>query len=127
MTYPQLALGLVAVAVVVRLVADVLARRSGHRIPLVPTVVAAVALTVLTAVFDYAMLAAGIDDYSRLHASGLTLGRAPIEDFSYPLAAAVLLPAVWELTRRRAAAPTAAPTTAPAAGPTARTADADHA
>ena len=101
MTYPQLALGLVAFAVVVRLVATVAARRAGRRIPLTPTLVAAVALVALTAVFDNVMLAAGIDDYSRLHASGLAIGRAPVEDFSYPLAAAVLLPAVWELTRRR--------------------------
>jgi len=91
MTYPQLALGLVAFAVVVRLVATVAARRAGRRIPLVPTLVAAVALVALTAVFDNVMLAAGVDDYSRLHASGLAIGRAPVEDFSYPLAAAVLL------------------------------------
>lgn len=100
MTYPQLAVGLIVLALVVRGVAQVLARRRGHRLPLAPTVAAAVAVVALTAVFDNVMLAAGIDDYSRAHASGLTLGRAPIEDFSYPLAAAVLLPAVWELTRR---------------------------
>lgn len=101
MTYPQLAVGLVVLALVVRGVAQVLVRRRGHRLPLAPTVAAAVAVVALTAVFDNVMLAAGIDDYARAHASSLTLGRAPIEDFSYPLAAAVLLPAVWELTRRR--------------------------
>ena len=90
-----------AFAVVVRVVATAAARRAGRRIALVPTLVAAVALVALTAVFDNVMLTAGIDDYSRLHASGLAIGRAPVEDFSYPLAAAVLLPAVWELTRRR--------------------------
>ena len=100
MTYPQLAVGLIVLALVVRGVAQVVARRRGHRLPLAPTVAAAVAVVALTAVFDNVMLATGIDDYSRAHASGLTLGRAPIEDFSYPLAAAVLLPAVWELTRR---------------------------
>ena len=104
MTYPQLALGLVAAALAVRAVAEVVARRRGGRIPLAPTVVAAVALVVLTAVFDNAMLAAGVDDYSRAHASGLSIGRAPVEDFSYPLAMALLLPGLWELTRRRTAA-----------------------
>ena len=101
MTYPQLALGLGACALVVRTVAELVARRRGGAIPLAPTLLTALALVVLTAVFDNVMLAAGVDDYSRAHASGLSIGRAPVEDFSYPLAMALLLPGLWELTRRR--------------------------
>jgi hypothetical protein len=39
--------------------------------------------------------------YSAAHTSGATLGLVPIEDFAYPLAALLLLPALWLLTRRR--------------------------
>jgi len=101
MTYPTLALGLVALAVAVRVLAGAVARRRGRPIPVVPTLVAAVVLLALTAAFDNVMLAVGVDDYARAHASGLAIGRAPIEDFSYPLATALLLPGVWELSRRR--------------------------
>lgn len=101
MTYPALALGLVALALAVRLLAGAVARRRGRAIPVVPTLVAVVALLALTAVFDNVMLAVGVDDYARARASGARVGRAPLEDFSYPLAAALLLPGVWELTRRR--------------------------
>lgn len=101
MTYPTLALGLVAFAAAGRVAAEAVARRRGRRIPVVPTLVAVVALLALTAAFDNVMLAVGVDDYARAHASGLAIGRAPIEDFSYPLATALLLPGVWELSRRR--------------------------
>lgn len=101
MTYPTLALALVALAAAVRVVAGAVARRRGRPIPVVPTLVAVVALLALTAAFDNVMLAVGVDDYARAHASGLAVGRAPIEDFSYPLATALLLPGVWELSRRR--------------------------
>jgi lycopene cyclase domain-containing protein len=58
---------------------------------------AALVLLALTAVFDNVMIAAGLFTYPSEHLSGLHLGLAPIEDFSYPLAAAFLLPAVWTL------------------------------
>jgi lycopene cyclase domain-containing protein len=101
MTYPTLALGLVVLAAAVRLLAGAVARRRGRTIPAAPTLVAIVGLLALTAVFDNVMLAMGVDDYARAHASGIRIGRAPLEDFSYPLATALLLPGVWELTRRR--------------------------
>jgi lycopene cyclase domain-containing protein len=58
-------------------------------------VAAGVALLVLTAVFDNAMIAAGLFSYAPEKLSGLALGLAPLEDFAYPLAAAILLPALW--------------------------------
>ncbi|WP_199182396.1 lycopene cyclase domain-containing protein [Cryobacterium sp. Y11] len=62
----------------------------------VPAVALALALTLLlTAVFDNLMIAAGLFSYDPQHISGLFVGLAPIEDFAYPVAAAVLLPALW--------------------------------
>lgn len=57
-------------------------------------------LAVLTAVFDNVMISAGLFDYDTSKRLGIVLYRAPIEDFAYPLAAVVLLPALWHLLRR---------------------------
>ncbi len=57
--------------------------------------VTAIALVVLTAVFDSLMIAAELFHYSPEHLLGLHIGLAPIEDFSYPIAGAFLLPALW--------------------------------
>ncbi|MCW1248677.1 lycopene cyclase domain-containing protein [Acaricomes phytoseiuli] len=51
----------------------------------------------LTAVFDNVMIMVGLMEYAGQHISGLRIGLAPIEDFSYPLAAAILLPGLWLL------------------------------
>jgi lycopene cyclase domain-containing protein len=58
-------------------------------------------LLVLTAVFDNAMIAAGLFDYSGHALSGARVGLAPLEDFAYPLGAALLLPALWMLLTMR--------------------------
>lgn len=63
---------------------------------------AAVVLCLLTVVFDTVMIAAGLFRYGEGTLLGVEIGRAPIEDLSYPLAAVLLMPAVWELTRREA-------------------------
>lgn len=73
------------------------------------------ALCVLTAVFDNIMIAAGLFEYSAEHTSGWRIGLAPLEDFAYVLAAALLLPALWTLLpagRRRARRQTAGKQTA---------------
>ena len=59
--------------------------------------IAAAVLVVLTAVFDNLMIAAGLFTYPAEHLSGLRIGLAPLEDFSYPLCAAFLVPAVFTL------------------------------
>ena len=64
-----------------------------------PLVVAGVVVMTLTAVFDNVMIGAGLIQYSPARISGLFVGVAPIEDFSYPLAALILLPALWLLLR----------------------------
>lgn len=54
-------------------------------------------MLVLTAVFDNVMIAAGLFDYGQQTLLGLYLGRAPVEDFLYPVAAVLLMPALWWL------------------------------
>ena len=58
-------------------------------------------LVVLTAVFDSLMIAAGLFSYADEHLAGPAIGLAPIEDFAYPLAGALLLPALWTALRAR--------------------------
>lgn len=54
-------------------------------------------MLVLTAIFDNLMIAVGLFDYGQQTLLGLYVGRAPIEDFLYPLAAVLLMPALWWL------------------------------
>ena len=54
-------------------------------------------LFVLTAIFDNLMIAAGIMTYTDQNISGVQVGLAPLEDFAYPLAGVLLLPALWLL------------------------------
>ncbi|MGP0224454.1 prenyltransferase [Paenarthrobacter sp. NCHU4564] len=60
------------------------------------------ALVVLTAVFDSIMIGMELFHYDPGHILGLRIGLAPVEDFAYPLAAALALPGLWIwLTRKR--------------------------
>lgn len=60
-------------------------------------------LMLLTAIFDNIMIRAGLYQYGTQGTLGVTLGRAPIEDLSYPVACALGVPGLWLLaTRRRA-------------------------
>ena len=62
----------------------------------------AITLAVLTAVFDSVMIAADLFRYDETTLSGVRVLLAPVEDFAWPLAAAVLLPSLWVgLGRRR--------------------------
>lgn len=54
-------------------------------------------LLLLTAVFDNLMIQMGFFGYNPDWISGVFVGVAPLEDFAYPLAAVVLLPALWTL------------------------------
>jgi lycopene cyclase domain-containing protein len=92
MTYGTLALPFLGLAVVVLLLAARL-RRPGRRWWLA-TGATLVALLVLTVVFDNLMIAADLFRYDDAHTSGLTVGRAPLEDLAWPLAAALGLPAL---------------------------------
>lgn len=97
MSYPVLALIGVAVALVGGVIAWVFARRAGtaaarHWVAVAITVVV---LFALTAVFDSIMIGAGFFSYDPEALAGPLIGLAPIEDFAYPLAGALLLPALW--------------------------------
>ncbi len=67
-----------------------------------------VILLTLTAVFDNVMIAAGLFDYDWQNMSGFTVGRMPVDDFAYPLAALALLPGLWLLVSPRPRDDTAA-------------------
>ena len=72
-----------------------------------------VVLLVLTAIFDNLMIAAGLVAYDDALTSGLRLGLAPIEDFSYAIAAAVFVPSVWSVLTARTPAAVADEHTSP--------------
>jgi len=63
--------------------------------------IAALCLLLLTAVFDTVMIAAGLFTYADGLHLGVRIGLAPVEDFAYPLAAVILLPALWVRLRSR--------------------------
>lgn len=54
-------------------------------------------LLLVTAVFDNVMIGIGLVGYDTAKISGAFIGIAPVEDFGYAVAAAVLLPSVWLL------------------------------
>jgi lycopene cyclase domain-containing protein len=66
-----------------------------------PVALAGVVVLALTAIFDNVMIAAGLMTYADDRISGARLGLMPIEDFSYPIAALLLLPSAWLLLRPR--------------------------
>jgi lycopene cyclase domain-containing protein len=56
---------------------------------------------ILTAVFDNVLVSVGIVGYDTARISGAFIGVAPIEDFSYAIAAVLLLPSLWRLLTPR--------------------------
>ncbi len=102
MTYGILAVALIGASVAVamwaaRRLPDPAARRRHWR----ATGIAAVVLVALTAIFDNLMIRAGLVEYDLSGASGILLGVAPIEDFSYAIACALGVPGLWLLLTRR--------------------------
>jgi lycopene cyclase domain-containing protein len=55
----------------------------------------------MTLVFDNLIILAGIVGYDEALISGIKLGIAPIEDFSYTLVGLVLIPLTWELLGKK--------------------------
>lgn len=99
MSYPVLAL----IGVVVALIGGaMLTGAAFRRNPMLPRgrhvsalVVTVLALFTLTLIFDNIMIGADLFHYAPEHLLGVSVGLAPLEDFSYPLAGALLLPAMW--------------------------------
>lgn len=101
-TYALLSAGFLAAAAAAGIA---LVRRAGGG-PAWPAVaLAGVALLVLTAVFDSVMIASGLFSYAPDLISGLRIGLAPLEDFAYPVAAVLALPAFWALLTRPGGVP----------------------
>lgn len=98
MTYPLIVIPFLAVAALVTALSG---RRPGLVARIRASIIAAVVLFALTAVFDNVMIASGLFHYPAEHLSGLRIGLAPLEDFAYPLAAAFLLPAILALLTPR--------------------------
>jgi lycopene cyclase domain-containing protein len=71
----------------------------GHRMR--ASALAALVLVVLTAIFDNVMIAVDLFSYPPQHLSGIRIGLAPLEDFSYPVCAAFLVPAIFTLLAAR--------------------------
>ena len=103
MTYALICLPFLAVAVVVAVVATRTLPPGDRRRRWAATGIAAAVLVVLTAVFDSIMIAAGLFGYADGTRLGPVVGLAPVEDFAYPIATVLLVPAVWTLARRRGA------------------------
>lgn len=101
-TYALIGLPFLAVAVIAALLASRTLPAAGRRRRWIATAIAAAVLLVLTAVFDTVMIAAGLFAYADGTRLGPTVGLAPIEDFAYPIAAVLVVPAVWTLARGRA-------------------------
>lgn len=86
---PALSIGIIA--------ATRAARRTPNRHPFARIAVTLVVVLVMTAIFDNIMIAVGLFGYNPDAISGAFLGLAPLEDFAYAIAAAVLLPGLWLL------------------------------
>lgn len=102
MNFVQLNLIFVPAAAVVLLLAVllVLPGLADNRKVLICVAASLVVLVAMTAVFDNLMIASGLFDYAGHTLNGTRVGLAPIEDFAYPLAAALLLPGLWLLFTR---------------------------
>ena len=106
MTYWWLNLAFLGIALVALIAALVSSRRPRRTLIArwaAPISVAVAAVLVLTAVFDNLMIGGALVTYARSAVSGLVIGAAPLEDFAYPVAGAILLPSVWFLLGRRGA------------------------
>lgn len=98
-TYLLVALG---VLLPVAVVSVVVLARGGRRV-LLPALVGLVVLVAMTIVFDNVIVGTGIVAYDPSRILGARIGVAPVEDFSYAVAAVLALPALWHVLGRRRA------------------------
>jgi len=95
MTYLALGSVFLIPPVVVALVAALL--RRPQRAWWTATAITALILVALTVVFDSIMIAVDLFRFDEAALTGVRVVLAPIEDLAWPLAAALLLPALWQL------------------------------
>jgi lycopene cyclase domain-containing protein len=98
MNYWQLNALFLAAVVVVGCLALVKSRRAMPWLAIAGTLGI---LLLFTVMFDNVMIGIGLVGYDASKISGVFVGIAPLEDFAYAAAAAVLLPSVWMLLPRR--------------------------
>lgn len=98
-SYAGLAAVVLALSAAVCTVAVLTEPRRGRGRTTLAAVVAltAVVLTVLTVVFDTAMVAADLFTYDESALAGPRVWLAPVEDLAWPLVAALLLPSLLAL------------------------------
>ncbi|WP_374947381.1 lycopene cyclase domain-containing protein [Agreia sp.] len=92
---------------IVALVAIVAALRIRSTRPWIAIAITLGVVLVMTAVFDNVMIGVGLVGYEPALISGAFLGIAPLEDFAYAIAAAILLPSLWLLLPARVGEPRA--------------------
>ena len=100
MTYAGLAVCFLAASALVLVAAAVL-RRPDRRWWLA-TAATALALVLLTVIFDNLMIAADLFRFDESALTGIHVGLAPIEDFAWPLAATILVSSLSLLLSRPA-------------------------
>ena len=101
MTYLGLAVVFLLPCVAASIVASIVIGRGPRGRWWLVTAATLATLLGLTLVFDSLMIWADLFRYDDAHLVGLMLGLAPVEDFAWPVAAALLLPALWEILGRR--------------------------
>lgn len=89
--------------VVLALIAGV-TLRVRQRLAPAPMLLAGLGLLVLTVVFDNLIVGSGIVAYDEQLISGVLMPIAPIEDLSYAIGAALLVPSLWTWLARLAPA-----------------------
>ena len=101
MTYWGLNAIFLGIVAVIGCGALAIARRRPPGVRAVSVVSVLLILLLVSAVFDNIMIGVGLVGYDSAKISGAFIGRAPLEDFAYPVAAVLLLPALWVLLGRR--------------------------
>lgn len=82
------------------IIVSVFLRRS-DKYHLVPVLLTALIMLIVSVGFDNLMIAIGLVAYESNKISGIFIGIAPIEDFCYAIAAAVLLPFLWRMLENK--------------------------
>lgn len=100
MMYATLSLCFLGAALLVGVLLP-LTMRSRRRPDVAAMAATLLALLILTAVFDNIMIGVGLFHYAPSQLLGIHVGLAPLEDFAYPLAGVMLLPALWAALQRR--------------------------
>lgn len=93
----------VGLAVVLALLGAVVLRRQSKRLPLVAMTLTLLIMLTLTLIFDNIMIAVDLYRYPEENFSNITLGLVPLEDFSYPIFTALVLPIWFEVLNKRSA------------------------